>query len=97
MGKASGGDRQNFGGVVSDHVIAAKYRSGLRTLFRKAQADRELDEDLRGFLEMAAEGKMNQGMSRKEAIRAVRLERGNLEVTQDVVRSAGWESLVPPY
>src|SRR5258708_7562774 len=71
--------------------------SGLRTLFRKAQADRELDEDLRGFLEMAAEGKMKQGMSRKEAIRAVRLERGNLEVTKEVVRSAGWESLVASY
>src|SRR5260370_41323221 len=71
--------------------------SGLRTLFRKAQADRELDEDLRGFLEMAAEGKMKQGMSRKEAIRAVRLERGNLEVTKEVVRSAGWGSLVATY
>src|SRR6266404_125412 len=68
--------------------------SGLRSLFRKEQVDQELDEELNGFLEMAAEEKMKQGMSRKDALRAVRLERGNLEVTKEVVRSAGWESLV---
>src|SRR6266478_2418703 len=67
---------------------------GLRSLFRKERAERELDEELNGFLEMAAEEKMKQGMSRKDALRAVRLERGNLEVTKEVVRSAGWESLV---
>jgi len=53
-----------------------------------------LDEELRGFLEIAAEEKMKKGMSRKEALRAVRLERGNLEVAKEIVRSAGWESLV---
>src|ERR1700732_3689438 len=70
---------------------------GLRSLFRKKQVSQELDEELNGFLEMAAEEKMKQGMSCKEAIRAVRLERGNLEVTKEVVRSAGWESLVETY
>ena len=54
--------------------------SGLRSLFRKEQVGRELDEELNGFLGLAAEEKMQQGMSRKEALRAVRLERGNLEV-----------------
>src|SRR3989440_12271337 len=68
--------------------------SGLRSLFRKERVAGELDEELRGFLEMAAEEKMKQGMSRKDALRAVRLERGNLEVTKEVVRSAGWESFV---
>src|SRR5712672_4493336 len=68
--------------------------SGLRSLFRKEQVDRELDEELRAYQEMAAEEKMKQGMSRKDALREVRLERGNLEVTKEVVRSAGWESVV---
>jgi putative ABC transport system permease protein len=68
--------------------------SGLRSLFRKERVKKELDEELNGFLEMAAEEKIKQGMSRKDALRAVRLERGNLEVTKDVVRSAGWESFV---
>src|SRR5438045_8295000 len=66
--------------------------SGLRSLFRKKQVSQELDEELNGFLEMAAEEKMKQGLSRKEALRAVRLERGSLEITKETVRSAGWES-----
>src|SRR5437762_13316396 len=67
---------------------------GLRSLFRKERVEGELDEELNGFLEMAAEEKMRQGMSPKDALRAVRLERGSLEVTKEVVRSAGWESFV---
>jgi len=54
----------------------------------------QLTEELRGFLEMAAKEKMKQGMGRKDALRAVRLERGSLEVTKEAVRSAGWECLV---
>lgn len=68
--------------------------AGLQSLFRKERVGRELDEELNGFLEMAAEEKMRQGMSRKEALRAVRLERGSLEVTKEEVRSAGWESFI---
>src|SRR5882762_6135210 len=64
---------------------------GLRSLFRKEQVDKELNEELGAYLEMAAEEKMKQGMGRKDALRAVRLERGSLD---EVVRSAGWESLV---
>jgi putative ABC transport system permease protein len=68
--------------------------SGLRSLFRKERVEEELDEELRGFLDMAAQEEMKLGMSRKDALRAVRLERGSLEVSKEVVRSAGWESLV---
>jgi predicted permease len=53
-----------------------------------------LDEELNGFLEMAAEEKITEGISRKDALRAVRLERGSLEVSKEVVRSASWESVV---
>jgi len=67
---------------------------GLRSLFRKEQVDRELDEELRAYQEMAAEEKIKGGMTRKEALRAVRLERGNLEVSKEIVRSGGWESFV---
>src|SRR6267142_6995534 len=67
---------------------------GLRSLFRKEHVSHELEEELNGFLEMAAEEKMKQGMNRKDALRAVRLERGNLEITKEIVRSASWESFV---
>jgi putative ABC transport system permease protein len=68
--------------------------TGLRSLFRKEQVDRELDEELRLYHDMAAEEKMKDGVSLKEALRAVRLERGSLEVSKEIVRSGGWESLV---
>src|SRR6266403_6229107 len=68
--------------------------SGLRSMFQKERVEGELDEELRGFLEMAAEEKMKQGMSRKDAVRVVRLERGSLDVTKELVWSARWESFV---
>src|ERR1700747_3878440 len=68
--------------------------SGLRSLFRKERVNRELDEELGEYLEMSADEKMKQGISRKEALRAVRLERGSLEVSKEIVRSGGWESTV---
>jgi putative ABC transport system permease protein len=74
--------------------VLRKISSGLRSLFRKERVEKDLDEELIGFLEMAAEEKIKQGMSRKDAFRAVRLERGNLDVTKEEVRSARWESLV---
>jgi hypothetical protein len=40
--------------------------SGLRSLFQKEQVDRELDEELRAYQEMATDEKMKQGMSRKD-------------------------------
>ena len=67
---------------------------GLRSLFRKEQVDRELDEELRAYQEMAANEKMKQGMSRQDALRAVRLEGGSLDGTKEIVHSGGWESVV---
>src|SRR5437879_3990377 len=71
--------------------------SGLRSLFRKEQVDRELNEELGAYLEMEAAEKMKQGMSRRDALRAVRLERGGLELAKEVVRSGSWESVLETY
>src|SRR5947208_9069874 len=68
--------------------------TGLRSLFRKEQVNRELDEELGEYIEMASDEKMKQGMSRQDALGAVRLEWGSLEVTKELVRSGGWESFV---
>src|SRR5260221_13196691 len=70
------------------------FATGLRSLFRKNQVNRELDEELAAYLEMEAAEKMRQGVSHKDALREVRLERGSLEVTKELVRSGGWESFV---
>jgi len=53
-----------------------------------------LDQELHAYLEMAADEKIKQGMSRKDAVRAVRLEEGNVDITKEIVRAAGWESFV---
>jgi len=74
--------------------LSRNIRGGLRSLFRRQQVDRELTEELGAYQEMAAEEKIKDGMSRTEALRAVRLERGSLEVSKEIVRSGGWESFV---
>jgi len=43
---------------------------GLRSLFQKEQVSHELDEELNGFLDMAAAEKMKNGLSHKDALRA---------------------------
>jgi len=67
--------------------------AGLRSLSDGA-GGRELDEELGSYLEMEAAEKMRQGVSHKDALREVRLERGSLEVTREIVRSGGWESFL---
>src|SRR6266480_4407458 len=76
---------------VRTYVSATKPIRWTPVAVPKRAGHRELDEELKGFLEMAAEEKVKQGMNRKDALRAVRLESGNLEVTKETVRSAGWE------
>src|SRR5215470_14147249 len=67
---------------------------GIRSVFRRERLDRELNDELSSFLEMAAEGKTKQGLTPEQARRSVLLERGNLDVAKELVRSARWESLV---
>jgi predicted permease len=74
--------------------LSRNITSGLRSLFQKEQVDRELDEELRAYQDMAAEEKMKDGRTRKEALREVRLERGSVDAAKEVVRSGGWESFV---
>jgi predicted permease len=71
-----------------------KIARGLRSLFRKQQVEQELSEEIGVFAEMAAQEKMKHGLSRQEALRAVRLESGTVEIAREEVRSATWESFV---
>lgn len=95
MEQTGGGDCQNSGGVVTTAMsLLHNLASGLRSLFRKEQENRELEEELNGFLEMAAQEKIDQGMSREDALRAVRLERGSIGVSKEIVHEARWESFL---
>ncbi len=66
--------------------------AGVRALFRKKQAEQEMDEELRGYLDAAAKDKLRSGMSQEEALRAARVEMGSIDAVKEEIRSAGWES-----
>ncbi len=68
------------------------FTEGLKGLVRKGAADRDLDEELQAYREMSVEHKVRSGMSRKEALRAVRLEMGSLDSIKEQVRDVSWES-----
>src|SRR5579863_852511 len=78
-------------------VSVRKIARGLRSLFRKQQVEQELSEEIGVFAEMAAQEKMKHGLSREEALRAVRLESGTVEIAREEVRSAAWESFVEDF
>jgi putative ABC transport system permease protein len=75
-------------------VIALLRRvlAGVRVLFRRDQADQDLDEELQAYLEAATDRHMAAGMSREAATRAARIELGSTTVVKQHVREAGWES-----
>ena len=60
----------------------------LRSLFRSAQADQELDEELRDHLERKSEEYVAQGMAHAEARRRARLDLGGIEQTKEKCRDA---------
>jgi len=60
----------------------------LRSLFRWAQPDQELDDELRDHLERKTEEYMAQGMTQEEAHRRARLDLGGIEQTKEKCRDA---------
>ncbi len=69
--------------------------AGFRGLFQTTRTEREMDDELRGYLEAAADQKMLAGLSREEAIRAAHAETGSVEAVKDRIRDVGWESNRP--
>jgi len=58
----------------------------VRSFFRRARLDRELDAELRSHLEMAVERNLAQGMSSEQAHRQALLDFGGLEQTRQIYR-----------
>jgi predicted permease len=65
---------------------------GIKALFHREQRNQEMDEELRSYLESAAEEKMRRGMNQQDALRASRVEIGSMEMVKQKIWSAGWES-----
>ena len=60
----------------------------LRSLFRGAQADQELDDELRDHLDRKTEEYVALGMTQEEAHRHARLDLGGIEQTKEKCRDA---------
>src|SRR5437763_12833650 len=60
----------------------------LRSLFRWAQADQELDDELRDHLERKTQEYVAQGMTQEEAHRRARLDLEGIEQTKEKCRDA---------
>jgi len=58
----------------------------LRSLFRWAQADQELDDELRDHLQRKTEEYVAQGMTQEEAHRRARIDLGGIEQTKEKCR-----------
>ncbi len=60
----------------------------LRSLFRRAQADQELNDELSDHLEQQTQHYVAQGMTQEEAYRRARLDLGGIEQTKEKCRDA---------
>ena len=65
---------------------------GFRSLFRKRAIEREMDEELRAFVEASVADKLRRGMTPEEAIRAARAEMGSANAVKHHIRSGAWET-----
>jgi putative ABC transport system permease protein len=72
--------------------LLATLGGGFRALFRKQEAERDLRDELRSYLEVSVAEKMQSGMSEEQARRAARLELGSAEAIKEEIRAAGWEN-----
>ena len=70
------------------------FRRGLGALGDKRRVDRELDEELTGFLEDSVAEKVRRGMDAREARRVAMAEMGSANVVKHKVWSSRWESWV---
>ena len=68
--------------------ILPRIRATLRVLLRRAELERELDDELRSTLEMLTEEKIRCGASPGQARRAAWIELGGLEQVKTAVREA---------
>ena len=67
---------------------------GVRVLARRADADRDLHDEVQHYIEQGTAELIAAGRSPDEARRLAILQLGNATVTRDQVRAYGWENVV---
>lgn len=66
---------------------------GVRVLARRADADRDLTDEVQHYLDQSAAAHMARGLGPQAARRAASLEMGNATVAREQVRDYGWENV----
>ena len=74
--------------------LFANITAGLRALLGRKKVEREMDEELRSFLDASAEEKRRAGMTLEQAAYAARVEMGSTNAVKHQVWSSRWESTV---
>jgi putative ABC transport system permease protein len=72
--------------------LLSNVMNGFRSLFRKSAIEREMDEELRGFVEASTADKLRRGMTPDQALRAARVEMGSANAVKHHIRSGAWET-----
>ena len=65
--------------------------AGLRALLGRTRAEREMDEELSGFIDASTEAKRRAGITPEQAARMARVEMGSTNAVKHRIRSGGWE------
>lgn len=71
---------------ISWSVARKRIAGTLRSIFKKGDLDRELDAELRSYLDHLADEKIRVGLRRDEAYRLARIELGGIEQVKEGVR-----------
>jgi putative ABC transport system permease protein len=74
--------------------ILRQLARGMRSLTRRADADNDIEDEVRDYLERAADAERARGSSPEAAWRAARLGVGNATVVEEQMRSYGWENVL---
>ncbi len=68
------------------------FAKGIASLLHRQDVERELDEELQGYLEASAAHKRRDGMTEEEARRAARVELAGSNSVKHQIWSSRWES-----
>src|SRR5262250_2818763 len=69
-----------------------RFWAGLSAPLHHRRDERDLDDEIKAYVEASSEQRMLAGTSREEAYRLARAELGSPVAVKDYVRDAGWES-----
>ncbi|MEP6732510.1 MAG: ABC transporter permease [bacterium] len=67
---------------------------GLRALTHRHSADRDIADEVHDYLEHAKATHLARGLSADAALRAARLELGNITSVNEQMRAYGWENMI---